>query len=278
MKPLRAEEITLFCEDKPGGRSQRILDAAVSELRGTLPFAGAIRTIGVLGKNDVVVRAKFARSQTGPKLRVLAVRDRDFLRAPLVTDARAHAYDSDWARVTPWPLSRHCIESYLLDDDVLDALPLASRPTGAQPVIDRAAAARQWLDVTRGTLDDLAYRVRQVRQTSILEPPSDRETAIAAVQHVATAMQRALTDAGAPEALTKHLDALAADMSTDGPLRHRVDGRELVYDVERALGRHRGSLLDALSQQARKKPPAALVAEMKAVLEAMPANWRTTGD
>lgn len=119
MTPLRAEEITLFCEDKAGGRSQKILDAAVSALHGVLPFTAAVRTVGVLSKNDVVVRAKFARTQTRPRLRVLAVRDRDFLTHPLVADARGRTFDDDPQRVMAWPLPRHSIESYLLDDDLL---------------------------------------------------------------------------------------------------------------------------------------------------------------
>jgi hypothetical protein len=109
--PLRAEDITLYCEDKGGGRSQRMLAAAIDTLRGELSFAQAVRPIGVMSKNDAHVRTKFARTQRGPSLRVFGVRDRDFLPRSLVVEARARAFDPDPQRVKAWPLPRHCIEA-----------------------------------------------------------------------------------------------------------------------------------------------------------------------
>lgn len=276
MTPLRAEEITLFCEDKPGGRSQRILDAAVSELRAALPFAAAVRTVGVLSKNDAVLRAKFARTQTGPKLRVLAVRDRDFLTQALVVNARERAFRDNPQDVMAWPLPRHSIESYLVDDDVLFPVVPHHAPEVLAKQVEEAATARRWLDVTRGTLEDLSFRLRKIRQPSVSGAPTDRATSLEVVLAEAARMYNEIAEAFAPDALARHLDSLIADIEADGPLRHRVDGRELVYDVELSLGRNRGSLLDALARRARQAPPAALVADLRKLLEAMPASWRIT--
>ena len=159
MTPLRVEEITLYCEDRGGGRSQRMLEAALSALRRELDFAPAVRPVGVSNKNDVQVRTKFARSQTKPPLRVFGVRDRDFLRSPLLAEYRARAFTADAQRVSPWPLPRHSIESYLLDEDVVEG---AGAPI-ARDRVEAAAGERQWLDVARGTLETLAYSLRLIR-------------------------------------------------------------------------------------------------------------------
>jgi hypothetical protein len=274
--PLRVEDITLYCEDRSNGRSQRILEAAVGRLRGVLPFAPAVRPVGVTSKNDVQVRTKFARAQTKPSLRVFGLRDRDFLTRPLVADGRGRAFDADFQRVTPWPLSRYCIESYLLDDDVLGVAAPEIALDVVHAAIDAAAGARLWLDVTRGTLEDLAYRLRKVRQGAVEGRPLDRAATLRAVLDAADAMRAELADASAEKLVTDHLDALAADMAEDGPLRSRVDGRELVYDLEPALGFERGRLLEKLERSARLHPPAALLADLREALEAMPETWRTS--
>lgn len=276
MTPLRAEDITLFCEDKPDGRSQRILDAAVGALIVDLPFAAAVRTVGVLSKNDVVVRAKFARAQTRPKLRVLAVRDRDFLTSALVASARGRTFDDDAQRVMAWPLPRHSVESYLLDDDVLGATVTDEPRHVLTTRIVEAAAARRWLDIVRGTLEDASFRLRRLRAPSVTTPPESRASALDVVRDRVSRMRDDSARELDPELVTGCFDALAADIDAGGPLEHRVDGRELVGDVARALGRDAATMLEELAQRARRAPPAALVADLRALLEAVPAGWRVT--
>lgn len=275
MTPLRAEEISLLCEDRDKGRSEKLIGAAVQALRRAVPFAQAVQSIGVSSKNDVQVRTKFARAE---KLRVFGVRDRDYLLQSLVQGLRASAFARTPQDVKPWPLSRHSIESYLLDDDVLSHVTL---PTGTPEVLraalDRVVAGRQWLDAARGTLEDLAFRVRRVRQEDIEGRPADRSAALAEVERVAQRMRLGLAEESQAERLTGQFDALAADMMSDGPLRCRVDGRELIYDLETALGLPRGFLLDSLTKRALLSPPVALVADIRTVLEAVPASWRDVG-
>jgi hypothetical protein len=165
MTPLRAEDITLYCEDREGGLSQRVLEAAIQSLRAVLPFAQEVRPVGVLSKNDVQVRTKFARTQPRPRLRVFGVRDRDFIPRTLFTELRSRAFHERADQVTPWPLPRHCIESYLLEDDVI----AAAAPQLTRARIDEAAAARLWLRSGVGAAAparELADHARPARSAS----------------------------------------------------------------------------------------------------------------
>ncbi|HSN97702.1 MAG TPA: hypothetical protein VLS89_05365 [Candidatus Nanopelagicales bacterium] len=279
MTPLRLEDITLFCEDRARGRSQKILEAALQELRGDLPIATSVVPIGVSSKNDVQVQTKFARQQT---YRAFSLRDRDFLQRAQLDDYRRHAFHRDHTHVRPWPLARHSIESYLLDDDVLGAAVPTVEVTVLRGIVDEAAAARCWLDAARGTVDDLDWRLRQIGRQPIDEAGvGDREAALDAVRRAAQIRLSSLAEAGADDRLAEKLDALALDMKSDGPLRHRVDGRELVVAVERALSLSyagelpAGGLLSALDRKARERPPAALLADLRAALERMPPSWQS---
>jgi hypothetical protein len=280
--PLRLEEIALFCEDRAKGRSQQLLEIALQELRKDLPFASDVVPIGISSKDDVQVRAKFARQD---RYRAVGLRDRDFLPRDIVDDYRRMAFHADAERIRPWPLQRYCIESYLLDIDVLGPAIPAADPAALQAVVEAAAAARRWLDVARGTFDDLAWRLRRAHRGAIkdrLEWPSDRESALGAVRDAVDLVRRDFTEAHADDHLVKKLDALDSDMESDGPLRHRVDGRQLVADVERALAsgqgaiRPPGGLLSALDKRARAHPPVALLADLRILLENVPGTWRST--
>lgn len=177
MTPLRPEEITLFCEDVSEGRSQRLLNAAVGALVPDLPFATIVRAVGVASKQDVQVKTKHARGSTRP-LRVFGVRDRDFLRRPLVEGNRLRAFAPKPDDTAPWPLPRHCIESYLLDDDVLERAELGVPLEELHARIEELAATRRWLDVTRAALEDLAFKMRRIRQGDIEGRPADRAEAL----------------------------------------------------------------------------------------------------
>jgi hypothetical protein len=280
------EEVTLYCEDRANGLTSKLVEAALQSL-GQAPelgFAKTVRPRGSSSKNDVLVWTKLARQQ---KERAIGLRDRDFLLRPLVDQARLNSFHRSHEHVKPWPLPRHCIESYLLDEDVLCAvLPAVAIPpvTGAtlRKIVEECSAARRWLDVARGTLEDFHWRWRNVERRSIEGRPPDRPSAIAAVRDAARQIREQAAAVGTNELLDKHFDALAEDMESDGPLWHRVDGKELVRDVELVLvGSHegdvpRGGLLAALTHHAKKQPPAALLADLRSMLNAIPADWRLT--
>jgi hypothetical protein len=277
MTPLRVEDITLLCEDQKDGRSDRLIRAALLELQRTMPFVVLVRPVGVSSKNDVQVRVKFARREG---YRAFGVRDRDFLQRTLVDDYRSHAFDKEPDQIRPWPLSRYCIESYLLDDDVLGAVIPTVPASALRAVVDKAAEARRWLDVARGTVDDLAWRMRRGRR-SITDSPSNRESALRAVREAAELLRQGVAAATAEEGLARQLDALSADMEGDGPLRHRVDGRELVGAVEKELAADYaghlppGGLLSNLDERAQRYPPAALLADLQDVMGALMPAWRS---
>lgn len=280
MRALRKEEITLFCEDSASaGRTARLFNAAVQELKKApdLGFAEKIAVLGSASKSDVHVWTKFARSQS---YRAMGVRDRDFLLETMVRQDRAGAFHESHERVRPWPLPRRCIESYLLDADVVSVVLPKLDGSILSEIIGRATEARMWLDVARGAMEDFLYRWRRVGRSSITGHPVDRPSAVLAACETADVIRREAGITGRDELLEKHLDALAADMVSDGPLRHRVDGKELLADVQRSLSEEhpaslpRGGLLSALERQAQKQPPASLLADLRALLLAVPERWR----
>ncbi|MFS8066377.1 MAG: hypothetical protein ACMG6S_08385 [Byssovorax sp.] len=284
MRPLRSADITLFCEDganlrKAGanGLTQRLLEAAIQELRKELPFAASVVPVGVGAKNDVQVRSKFARADN---YRAFGLRDRDFLRRALVEKNRTQVFHRKPDQVLPWPLPRHCIQSYLLDTDVLGAVAPKIDVAVIRSAVDQAASARKWNDAAHGALDDCMFKLRQVRQ-AMAGNVADRESAVRTICDEAARLRVLYAAPFVEDQLVAELDALEADMTSDGPLRHRVDGRELVKDVERALlAAHAvdlpmGELISALDRQAQAHPPKALLADIRAALEQAPLEWRT---
>lgn len=281
MTPLRKEDITLFCEDAPRGLTARLIEAALQDLRKEpgLGFAGLVAPNGSSSKNDVQVWTRFARIQD---YRAVGLRDRDFLSKDLVADLRSKAFDRDPKNVTVWPLPRRCIESYLLDADVLcPALPGVD-PTELRALVDVAAQARRWLDVARGAVEAFLWQWRQVQRRSVAGRPADRASAIVAATQIAELAKTEATRLCDEGRLAAQVDALAEDMEADGPLRHRVDGKELILDVQVALmSAHptqvpAGDLLSALRRVAHRQPPAGLVNDLRSLLLAFPPEWRQT--
>ena len=151
MRPLRRAEITLLLE------------------------------VGVGSKSDVQVRSKFARADD---YRAFGLRDRDFLRRALVDQNRSQVFHPMPDHVVPWPLPRHCIQSYLLDDDALGAVAPRIDVAVIRSAVDQAASARKWNDVAHGALDDCVWRPRKVRQ-SMAGGLADRDSAVRTVCDVA---------------------------------------------------------------------------------------------
>ncbi len=279
MTAPRKEEVTLYCEDRDNGRTARLVEAALQKLGedAELFFAKLVRPRGSSSKNDVHVWTKFTRSQ---KLRAVGLRDRDFLLRGMLESARRSAFHESPLLVKPWPLPRHCIESYLLDEDVVRAALPDLGDVAFGEVVEQRAAARYWLDVARGTIEDFLWRWRNVARISIDGRPADREGALAATHASAEQIRQQAAEDGTDELLDKHFAALAVDMASDGPLRCRVDGRELVRDVATTLGGMsgvrlpRGGLLAALTNQAEKQCPAALLSDLRDLLIAVPRHWQ----
>lgn len=280
MTPLRKEDLTLFCEDRDGGRSSVLIEAALQSLvraDSSLGFATSVRPRGGSSKSDVQVWTKFARSQG---FRAFGVRDRDFLLRGLCREARASAFHASDKQVKPWPLQRHCIESYLLEEDVVHAVLPALDVETIRSLVAACAQDRFWLDVARGAVEDFLWRLRNADRESIEGRPTDRESALLASRTIAARIRASAGEESADAKLDSQFDAIAEDMASDGSLPCRVDGRELIGDVSRALTKKpnvelpQDGLLRALTKQAEKQPPAALLADVRELLLAIPAPWR----
>lgn len=109
------DEIRLYCEDEERRPTVRLLFLALDALKGDVHIAGAIDPRSTGNKEDVKARVRHARRD---RIRAFGVRDRDFLERSLVDEMRQNALHVG-PRVEPWPLSRHAIESYLLDPPFL---------------------------------------------------------------------------------------------------------------------------------------------------------------
>src|SRR5689334_5108220 len=106
---MSQDEITLVCEGQQRGRDVRWLNLTLSHLAQSFEPSGRVRPVPGGSKADLGATVRGLREVLGTQ-RVYAIRDRDFLRAELLTkDLAAGVY----------PLERYCIESYVIEPDVL---------------------------------------------------------------------------------------------------------------------------------------------------------------
>lgn len=275
MTTFRADQVTLFCEDSESGLTKRLIGASLAELEKepACAFAAVIRPEGSRSKSDVMVWTKFARQK---KVRAFGLRDRDFLSSDLLKQGRESAFHESPESVKPWPLSRHCIESYLLDDDLIkSALPSVDVAL-FHARVDQAAEARFWWDVARATVEDLLFRRRNLPRPSVRERPVDRASALDAARSIATKIRREVAEADTDAVLEASFEKLERDMKDDGPLRHRVDGKELLKDISRILSADIPvrDLVATLQKKAMVQPPRALLDDVREALRAIPKAWR----
>lgn len=273
------DEIRLYCEDEERRPTVRLLFLALDALKREVRIAGAIDPRPTGSKEDVKVRVRHARRD---RLRAFSVRDRDFLERSLVDDMRRKALHVDWNTAEPWPLSRHAIESYLLDPPFLtQALP--SR-TEAQwkTLLDHMAEARRWTDLLRATLVDLRWRVSRVEWTGTDAHLTSKDEALAELSsRFAKTKADIETALREPDARTK-LESLEKDFAADGPLVHRVDGKRLLKALDEHLvqegTRRAGGLLEALLTHAERHGcPQVLLDDLRPLLievDAIHAAWR----
>ncbi len=259
-------EIVVYCEGTSGGADVRLLEQARAALeadgwtdagRLTLIPAGAWFNLA-----PVVRAARGAQQGAG---RCFAVRDRDFMRRADLELDRAQALDEQASDPKAWPLSRHSIESYLLEPawlgNAIEAQELAER-------IDRLAAARRFLDAVRAALSVVTQAVRTRRVSIGLAPVPDEPTA----RRVLADRLRALrTDIKAELLIPgarSHLGAILRDFEADGELRTRVDGKRLLRTLEAGLRDDGilpgGGLKARLVKHAEEaKPPEPLVQDLR---------------
>lgn len=263
------DEVVLYCEDVAGRPSVRLLELARAHLVGEVPIAASvdIRPFGSEANLRPVVRLEREQGR-----RAFAVRDRDFLTRALVDGGRAKHFERT-TDVAPWPLSRHCIESYLLEQTFLErALPDCKVEWAV--VLEELARGRRWTDLARATIQDLNWRLRNLRGRRGTAEATSRDEAIALVRAASAGVGPGLTAELTEERFLAKLNELDRDFDADGPLACRVDGRKLLGALEERLGLQgsKGGLLNALLRHAERRdggPPSSLVGDVRALLLGM---------
>ena len=250
------DDVLLLCEDIDQGTTLLLLEAARAALQTELVFARRV-TIRASGSKAGLPSAIDANRRVNP--RTFAVRDRDFLLAPLLATQRAAAFANTDRK--PWPLKRHCIESYLTGPELIaEALELHD----AEAVLDELATKREWLDACRATGDRLAYEGRRIRPKFQLAAASEGE-AIAIVEAEFAKFGQAISGLAAMKNPAAALREFHDDFVADGPLRARVDGKELLGALESRLG-PAAHARERLLSHAGKNPPKHLVDELRELL------------
>lgn len=265
------EDVTVLCEGVANGPDVRLLETARQALLRSLPLADRIVIQPAGSSADLAPSIRAYRRLRGTPV-VFAVRDRDFLRPELLEQARAAAVERAQDAARARPLSRHSIESYLLEPAFLAAA------TGAQVESELAEFARErrWLDLARAALEDAGYHLRATRRGKLGDDmPRDLDAAARLVRESLAAwgtQAQAALDAARAEAL---LHAFDRDFRDDGPEWTRVDGKALMARAEEHLRRGPlpgGGLCDRLLRHAEQhEPPAPLVDDLRAFVERLGA-------
>lgn len=269
------DDIILLCEGDDQSVDVRLLETARLAVVQSVPIARRVTIRPAGSKVDLPASMRAHRAIRGSKL-VFAVRDRDFLREDQVRAQRiaALSLDAKETVLKAYPLHRHCVESYLLDPPFLTvALGLGEKPTpeGIDPwkMVNELAEARRWIDICRGTLEALNHELRDNR-ASCETGPTNRQEALAEAQ---AALAKYQSEAGTLLSgfdVTRELDALDGDLTADGPLWARVDGKKMLGKLDQILCKllRKGGLKERLLKHAETHAaPTPLIEEMRALLQ-----------
>lgn len=243
-------EITLVCEGEPEGRDIRWLGLALDKLG--VATAVEIAPSGSKANLLPTVRSLRALGRAG----VYAIRDRDFLHATLLEKNLDDGL---------FPLQRHCLETYLLEPDLLEAA-VGVREMRAK--IERLAEERFWLDVGRAVLEDFAFLLRSSRPTFDDEdgmPVDWSETE----KKLKAKLEEFVGHIELPD-VAAVVERFAQDMQ-DACKWTRVDGKELFKAVEKELALGGGLERRLFVWCSEKGAPDALVRDVRIALEKLGA-------
>lgn len=253
---------TIFCEGVARGADVRLLEAARASLVATHPLADHVELRAANAWTSLTPLLGAFKDEPSP---VRAIRDRDFLPRDFVAGQRLKP-------ASPFPLTRHCIESYLLDSSTFIAVAGVALPA-YEAARDEVADEREWPDAAQGAIDQF---IRMHRHHPQLDTALviDRLTAITAVEASLDAFSdrahrwRELVDVGGA------VDLMSEDFHADGPLWGRIDGKKLLSSLRDRFDPHgrlgdRADFVRRLVNHAVLHPPPALCADLAALLETM---------
>ncbi len=251
----------IFCEGRARGADVRLLEAARNALLGSHPIAARveIRPAGSVGDLGPLLRLYADAPRP-----VRAIRDRDFLPRSVVEQQRRKV-------IRPFPLGRHCIESYLLDAALV--CPLVD-VTGPEYEATRHELARRrlWTDVARGVVARYVGRHR-LHPRAGEGRPDDRGGTIGAVETALNVFAAEVETRLEEFVVTDAVDAMREDFRRDGPPWTRVDGKALLhalrdtFDPTGARFGSREAFVKRLVDRAERRPPRALVDDLARLLE-----------
>ena len=255
---MSQDRITLVCEGQTRGPDLRWLGLALEKLAESVELARDVDLVPAGSKANLSAMVRGMRKSLGTR-RVYAVRDRDFLLADLLGKDEPDGVYS---------LMRHCIESYMAEPAVLEAV---FGSNGMEARLVALAERRFWPDLCRAVLDALGYELRQRR----LHLEDDVPASKADVIQIAKLKLDVFRDELAAKPLP--VDALVESFERDmrsAPVWMRVNGKGLLRSLAGELDAATlpGGDIEArlFAWCARNGPPAPLVLEMRQLLERLP--------
>ncbi|GEM_PF-4796806 len=245
--------ITILCEGIDQGPDVRLLETARLALKVSVALAGVVTFRPAGSKGDLRQTVK-ALQEVQPAVPVYAIRDRDFLIKPLLSEMRETAQRKP--NEAAWPLSRHAIESYLIEPAFVEK---ALGMSGVAKLLEPLASERLWHDAGRATLERAAYEARHARP-HLDEAIRDKSAVLGAIVAELGKWKTSiasLPSASAPEMVCGEF---VEDFSLD-PLWTRVDGKALLKALGHALA-HDGILGALLHYAEDSGPPEPLVVDV----------------
>ncbi len=269
--------IDVICEGVRNGRDIRLLEASRQMLlRERDVDSDLVSLIGFQplgGKPDLVPGLRVMRRMFGGESQLsVAIRDRDFLREVEWKKDRAAAMTDSDQLAKAWPLSCHCMESYLLDPEILLGAGIARDAIAQLPDLARS---RLWVDVARSVLETVRHRIARSRPGVPDEKRREITSRDACAREVSAALARWRADTGVPVDLEvdSEIEADAADFEAHGPLVRRVDGKELLGDLARLVNKSPEKLAEILVRRVEESAaPAALVGDLRDFVVAIRAR------
>ena len=250
---MAMDDIRLVCEGVTPGRDQRWFNLVLGALAETFEPAARGRPVPAGSKANLLATVR-GMQEALSSTQVVAIRDRDFLQASLLDKDKPHVHS----------LRRHCLESYLLEPEVLEK---ALGVTNVEQKLLLLAEDRFWPDVARAVLDAIGYELRQDRLRLGDELPVDKATVATIVQSKLDSFRSDL--ASKPIDILALVDAFAVDMRSD-PLWKRVNGKDLLKTFASSLDSTilpGGDIESTLFRWcAENGPPRPLVSEVRAIL------------
>ena len=141
---MSPDVVTLVCEGVPDGPDVRWIGLVLGKLAESFEPASRIRPLPAGSKADLGATVRGMRKALRTP-HVYAVRDRDYLRAELLGKDEAGGV---------YALTRHCLESYLVEPELLEAALGLHR---AEEKLLAIAERRFWPDLGRAVLDAIGY-------------------------------------------------------------------------------------------------------------------------